>query len=85
MIFPSPAGMSLIKLSLDGKNLIIPVQGEFDHCHPGWGRENGKSFFTVYAYAGYKLVQYLYPFKDKHTLHLFTLRNTYLKYAINSH
>jgi hypothetical protein len=26
---PSPAGMSLTKLSLDGKNLIIPVQGEF--------------------------------------------------------
>jgi hypothetical protein len=29
-IFPSPGGMSLIKLSLDGNNLIIPVQGEFD-------------------------------------------------------
>jgi hypothetical protein len=29
VIFPSPAGMSLTKLSLDGKNLIIPVQGEF--------------------------------------------------------
>jgi hypothetical protein len=28
-IFPSPAGMSLTKLSLDGNNLIIPVQGEF--------------------------------------------------------
>jgi hypothetical protein len=28
-IFPSPAGMSLIKLSLDGNNLIIPAQGEF--------------------------------------------------------
>jgi hypothetical protein len=27
--FPSPAGMSLTKLSLAGKNLIIPVQGEF--------------------------------------------------------
>ncbi len=27
--FPSPAGMSLIKLSLGGYNLIIPVQGEF--------------------------------------------------------
>jgi hypothetical protein len=27
---PSPAGMLLIKLSLDGNNLIIPAQGEFD-------------------------------------------------------
>jgi len=27
--FPSPAGMSLIRLSLDGNNLIIPAQGEF--------------------------------------------------------
>jgi hypothetical protein len=28
--FPSPAGMSLTKLSLAGNNLIIPRQGEFD-------------------------------------------------------
>jgi hypothetical protein len=28
-IFPSPAGMSLTKLSLAGNSLIIPVQGEF--------------------------------------------------------
>jgi hypothetical protein len=28
-IFPSPAGMSLIKLTLDGTNLILPAQGEF--------------------------------------------------------
>jgi hypothetical protein len=28
-IFPSPAGMSLTKLSLAGINLIIPGQGEF--------------------------------------------------------
>jgi hypothetical protein len=28
-IFPSPAGRSLTKLSLDGNNLIIPGQGEF--------------------------------------------------------
>jgi hypothetical protein len=28
-VFPSPAGMSLTKLSLDGNNLIIPVQKEF--------------------------------------------------------
>ncbi len=28
-IFPSPAGMSLTKLSLAGNNLIIPGQGEF--------------------------------------------------------
>ena len=29
LIFPSPAGMSLAKLSLAGKNEIIPGQGEF--------------------------------------------------------
>ncbi len=28
-IFPSPAGMSLTKLSLDGNNLIIPAQRGF--------------------------------------------------------
>jgi hypothetical protein len=28
-IFPSPGGMSLTKLSLAGKILIIPGQGEF--------------------------------------------------------
>jgi hypothetical protein len=28
-VFPSPAGMSLIKLSLGGNNLIFPAQGEF--------------------------------------------------------
>jgi hypothetical protein len=27
--FPSPAGLSLTKLSLGGNNLIIPAQGEF--------------------------------------------------------
>ncbi len=30
VFFPSPAGMSLTKLSLAGNNLIIPGQGEFD-------------------------------------------------------
>ena len=29
-VFPSPAGMSLIKLSLAGNNLIFPDHGEFD-------------------------------------------------------
>jgi hypothetical protein len=28
-VFPTPAGISLTKLSLDGTNLIIPDQGEF--------------------------------------------------------
>jgi hypothetical protein len=28
-IFLAPAGMSLVKLSLDGNKLIIPLQGEF--------------------------------------------------------
>ncbi len=36
-IFPSPAGMSLAKLSLAGNNLIIP----------GWGREIAKLFYSV--------------------------------------
>jgi hypothetical protein len=29
VIFPSPAGMSLAKLSLDRNNIILPVHGEF--------------------------------------------------------
>ncbi len=37
---------------------------------------------SLYAYAGYKLVQYSCPYKDKYTLQLFTLRNPYLKGAI---
>ncbi len=39
---------------------------------------------SLYAYAGYnyKLVQYSCQYKDKYTLQLFTLRNTYLKGAI---
>jgi hypothetical protein len=32
-IFPSPAGMSLTKLYLAGKNLIIPGQGEFRYMY----------------------------------------------------
>ncbi len=32
--------MSLTKLSLTGKNWIIPGQWEFGQWHPGWGREN---------------------------------------------
>jgi hypothetical protein len=47
-VFPSPAGMSLTKLSL-GANLIIPAQGEFGKGYPGWRRENPLIFFTVYA------------------------------------
>ncbi len=40
-VFPSPAGMSLIKLFLGGNNLVFPAQREFHQWHPGWGRENG--------------------------------------------
>ncbi len=40
--------MSLTKLSLAETNLIIPGQGEFGKCHPGWGRETANLFFTVY-------------------------------------
>jgi hypothetical protein len=40
LIFPSPAGMSLTKLSMVVKNLIIPGQGEF-----GLGTGKSKTFF----------------------------------------
>ncbi len=43
---PSPAGMSLTKLFLAGSNWIIPGQGEFGWCHPGWGRENCQPFLV---------------------------------------
>ncbi len=41
-IFPSPAGMSLTKLSPAGNNLIIPGRGEF-----GLGTGKSLTFFTV--------------------------------------
>ncbi len=46
-VFPSPAGMSLTKLSLAGNNLIIPTQGEFGKWHPGWGRKTANIFYSV--------------------------------------
>ncbi len=39
-VFPSPAGMSLIKLSLTGNDLIISGLEEFGKNHSGWRREN---------------------------------------------
>ncbi len=50
-IFPSPAGMSLTKLSLAGNNLIIPAQREFGKWHPGWGGgvRAGKSINFFYS------------------------------------
>jgi hypothetical protein len=36
-LFPSPAGMSLTKLSLAGNNLSIPGQGEFGKRCPAAG------------------------------------------------
>jgi hypothetical protein len=50
-MFLSPAEMSLTKLSLAGKNLIVPGQGEFSERHPGWGW-NGKIanlFYSVFT------------------------------------
>ncbi len=47
MIFPSPAGMSLNKLSLARKNYIIPRQGELGRRHPGWGQEKSYLFYSV--------------------------------------
>ncbi len=43
-IFPSPAGMSLTKLSLAGNNWVIPGQGEFGQWHPVRGQENRYPF-----------------------------------------
>jgi hypothetical protein len=43
-IFPSPAGMSLTKLFLDGNNLIISCQGEF-------GAGDGKIANLFYSVA----------------------------------
>ncbi len=40
VVFPSPARVSLTKLSLAGNYLIIPGRGEFGKWPPGWGREN---------------------------------------------
>jgi hypothetical protein len=37
-IFPTPLGMSLTKISLAVKYLLIPCQGEFGKWHLGWGR-----------------------------------------------
>jgi hypothetical protein len=48
IVFLSPAGMSLTKLSLVGNNLITPGQGEIGWWHPGWGREIFYLFFTLY-------------------------------------
>jgi len=48
-IFPSPAGMSLTKLSLTGKKLIIPGQGELWSVTPRLGTGKSINFFTVYA------------------------------------
>jgi hypothetical protein len=36
VIFQSPAGMSLTKLSLAGNYKIIPAHEEFGLWHPGW-------------------------------------------------
>jgi hypothetical protein len=46
-IFPSPAGMSLTKLSLAGNNLIYPVQGEFGLWHPSWQGKIVNLFYSV--------------------------------------
>ncbi len=48
-ISPSPAGMSLTKLSLSlaGKNLIIPDQGEFGSVTSRLGTGKWLTFFTV--------------------------------------
>jgi hypothetical protein len=46
-VFPSPGGMSLTKLSLAGKNLIIPGQRKFGKWHPGWDGKTANIFYSV--------------------------------------
>ncbi len=46
-VFPSPAWMSLTKLSLAGNNLIIPNQGEFGKWHPVWDGKIAILFYSV--------------------------------------
>ncbi len=46
-VFPSPAGMSLTKLSLAGINLIIPVQGEFGKWHTSSGGKTANLFYIA--------------------------------------
>jgi hypothetical protein len=40
--------MSLTKLSLAGKNLIIPGQGKFGQWHPAWNGKIDNLFYSVY-------------------------------------
>jgi hypothetical protein len=58
LIFPSPAGMSLTKLSLGGNNDVIyklfPPRESLAsdiQAGAGWGREYRKAFFTLYTLA----------------------------------
>ncbi len=60
-LFPSPAGMSMTKLSLGRNNQIIPVQGEFDQWHPSWGREKGKPFLQCSWFHKAWLNSYGFP------------------------
>jgi hypothetical protein len=66
-IFPSPAGMSLTKLSLGGNNDVIykffPPR-ETLVSDTGWGRKYRKAFFTVQFREQYIWV-YAYIFSKK--------------------
>jgi hypothetical protein len=48
MIFPSPVGMSLTKLSLAGKNFIIPPSVRVLLLASRLGTGKSLTFFTVY-------------------------------------
>jgi hypothetical protein len=55
-IFPSPAGMSLTKLSLGGNydvicKLFLPMQGEFGKGHPRLGREIENLFLRCMIFS----------------------------------
>jgi hypothetical protein len=55
-VFPSPAGMSLTKLSLAGKNLIIPGRGELGkHVIPAGDGKTASIFLQCILYGSFAL------------------------------
>ncbi len=54
--FPSPAGMSLSKLSLGGNNLIFPAQGRVWYVTSRLGMGMSLTFFTVWYASAHVIV-----------------------------
>jgi hypothetical protein len=63
--FPSPAGMSLTKLSLSVNILIIQDQGEFSYLHPGWGRKIANLFLQCSVTTVYNGEHKQYKYEKK--------------------